>query len=78
MAIIVREMQLVCLYSGGPRIEVGGGQFFSGKVTDGAKWSHANKVSFNGLGFRACLRALEALGVFFAEYALSLFSRYFL
>ena len=35
-----------------------------------------NKVSFNGPGSRAHLRALEALGVFFAEYAFSLFSRY--
>ena len=32
--------------SGGPRIEVGGAKMFSGIVTNGAKWSHANKVSF--------------------------------
>ena len=41
-----------------------------------AKQSHANKVSFNRLGSRAHLRALEAPGFFFAEYAFSLFSRY--
>ena len=50
---------------------------FSGQVIDGAKRSHVNKVSFNGPGSRACLRALEALGFFFAEYAFSLFSRHF-
>ena len=63
-------------HSSGPRIEVGGPNIFLGKVTDGVKQSHANEVSFNRPGSRACLGALEALGFFFAEYAFSLFSRY--
>ena len=69
-------MIFMYIISGGPRIEVRGQICFLGKVANGAKWSHANEVSFKWLGSRACLRALEALGVFFAEYVFSLFSRY--
>ena len=54
----------------------GGPKLFSGKVADRVKQSRANKVSFHGLGSRAHLKALEALGFFFVEYAFFLFSRY--
>ena len=53
-----------------------GANIFLGKVADRAKGSHVNEVSFHGPGSMACLRALEALGFFFAEYTFSLFSRY--
>ena len=57
-------------------VEEGGPKIFLRKFASVVKWSPANEVSFNRLGSRAHLRALEALGFFFAEYAFSLFSRY--
>ena len=57
-----------------PGLRSGGPKIFLGQVANGVKWSHANKVSFNGPGSRAHLRALEALGFFFAAF--SLFSRH--
>ena len=49
-----------------------GQNIFGGKVADGEKRSHVNKVSFNGLGSRACL----GNWVFLCWIAFSLFSRY--
>ena len=65
--------------SGGHRILVEGGtKIFLIKFPDIVQRSPVNKVSFNRPGSRAHLRALEAIGFFFAEYAFSLFSRYHL
>ena len=60
--------------SGGPRILVeGGAKIFLRQFPDVVKRSHTNEMSFNRPGSRAHLRALEALGFFFAEYAFSLY-----
>ena len=60
-----------------PGLRSGGPKSVLGKCANGAKQSCANEVSFKCLGSGACLKALEALGIFFAEYAFSLFLRYF-
>ena len=52
----------------------GGGKIVTEKFADRAKQSHANEVSKVSFILKAnSFRALEALGVFFLEYAFSLF-----
>ena len=48
-------------------------QFFWPIFANSTQWSHVNEVSPYWLGSRACLRALEALGVFITKYAFSPF-----
>ena len=66
--VLGREFMWI-LVKGGPKL-------FLRKFANATKQSHANEVSFNRPGSRACLRALEAFGFFFAKYAFSLFSTY--